>query len=224
MAARFDIVSIGTLSSNMYWQEAGPQRVAHATTTLIRDDDVVLLVDPSLPAAVLEQRLFERSGLKPDAVTAVFLTSLRPVHRRAIDLFSQATWYASAEEIEVFHSGLRDTRQAGDHDKETLKLIDDELRVVRGVKAVPDKLSANVQVFPSAGVTPGQSALLVTNPVATVVIAGDAVVTREHLEANAVYEHSNDIEQARKSMQDIVELADIIVPGHDNLLVLQGGI
>jgi glyoxylase-like metal-dependent hydrolase (beta-lactamase superfamily II) len=53
----------------------------------------------------------------------------------------------------------------------------------------------------------------------TLVVAGDAVLTRDHFERARVFERSADPARARQSFADIVEIADIIVPGHDNLIV-----
>ena len=47
------VVSIGTLSKNPFWQERTAVRTSHATTTLIHVDDAFILVDPSLPAALV---------------------------------------------------------------------------------------------------------------------------------------------------------------------------
>ena len=49
------------------------------------------------------------------------------------------------------------------------------------------------------------------------VIAGDAVVTAEHLRRGQVWEGCADAEAAMDSLSDLLEVADVIVPGHDNL-------
>jgi glyoxylase-like metal-dependent hydrolase (beta-lactamase superfamily II) len=58
---------------------------------------------------------------------------------------------------------------------------------------------------------------LLALPTQTTVIAGDAIVTQDHCSAGQVYEHVALIEEARKSFADIVEVADEVVPGHDNV-------
>ena len=78
MALSYNIVSIGALSRNRFWNETEPRRIAHATTTLIGDENKTILVDPGLPDAVLAQRLDERTGLSPDQIDIVFLTNFRP--------------------------------------------------------------------------------------------------------------------------------------------------
>ena len=105
------VVSIGALSKNPLWNERAPIRTSHATTTLIRTTDesgkeMNLLVDPSLPAQALDARLFERSGIKFADITHVFLTNWRPVHRRAIEALSHATWWMHSEEIQAAGDAL----------------------------------------------------------------------------------------------------------------------
>jgi hypothetical protein len=52
-----------------------------------------------------------------------------------------------------------------------------------------------------------------------VLVCGDAVATAEHLERGMVLPHPHDVEQARASFMEAVEIADLIVAGRDNLLV-----
>jgi hypothetical protein len=43
--------------------------------------------------------------------------------------------------------------------------------------------------------------------------------TQEHLEQGKVLTTAVDIEQARTSFEEIIEIADMVVPGRDNLLI-----
>src|SRR5689334_14264453 len=92
-APRVDIISIGTLSRNRIWGETEKVRSPHATTTLIRAGDQNILVDPGLPPQILAARLYERTGLLPDRIDAVFLTNYRPAHRAGLALFKDAKWF-----------------------------------------------------------------------------------------------------------------------------------
>jgi hypothetical protein len=49
-------------------------------------------------------------------------------------------------------------------------------------------------------------------------IAGDAVATAEHLEQGRVISPCFDIQQALESLKEAIEIADMIVPGRDNLI------
>ena len=102
MTVEYCVISIGALSHNPLWGERAAVRTAHATTTLVRDGDRRILVDPSLPAAALEARYFERTGGALGDVTDVFCTSLRPVHRRSVEALPDAAWWAHGLELETY--------------------------------------------------------------------------------------------------------------------------
>jgi len=223
MALTFDVVSIGCLSHNRFWGEQGPLRSAHATTTLIRDGDQTILVDPSLPAEALVHRLSERTGLKPDQVNRVFLTSFQPVHRRGLALFDQAEWLMHGPEIEAFREHLLGVLQSqGESEPEQAGLVREELSLLERIRPAPDKLSSRVDLFPAPGVTPGSCCLLLVPATMTVAIAGDVVVNRDYLEHGRAYERCHDAERAAESLAEIIEIADQIVCGHDNLVVCRG--
>lgn len=221
MSTRFDVISIGTLSRNVLWNEKQAVRTPHATTTLVRDGDKNILVDPSLPPEILAHRLLERTGLKPAQIDLVFLTCFRPVHRLGLDLFGEADWLMSAAEIHAIGEHLN-IMLDGDQgtDPSTRDTIEQELALLGRLSPAPDMITHNVHLFPLAGASPGSAGLLLTLPGRTVVIAGDAVLTRDHLEAGRVFEHSTDVEQALEALTEIFEIADLIVPGHDNVVFL----
>jgi hypothetical protein len=50
-------------------------------------------------------------------------------------------------------------------------------------------------------------------------IAGDAVPTQDHFLAGQVLPDAHDIAAAQESMREVYEIADLIVPGHDNLFL-----
>ena len=220
MSLRYRVISIGALSKNRFWGETQPKRFPHATTTLIYDGPQTILVDPSLPAEVLAQRLEERSALTPDKIQAVFLTTFRPVHRRSLALFSGATWLMHGPEIEAVKDHLREMQERAREDSgdsELRRLLDEELSLLSRIEPAPEHLTPQVHLFPAIGASPGSAGLLLALPTQTTVIAGDAIVTQDHCSAGQVYEHVALIEEARKSFADIVEVADEVVPGHDNV-------
>jgi glyoxylase-like metal-dependent hydrolase (beta-lactamase superfamily II) len=53
----------------------------------------------------------------------------------------------------------------------------------------------------------------------TVLVAGDAVPTLDHFSAAQVLPDAYDVRAAQQSLQEVYEIADLIVPGHDNLFV-----
>jgi glyoxylase-like metal-dependent hydrolase (beta-lactamase superfamily II) len=220
------IVSIGALSKNPLWNERVPVRTSHATTTLLRttlpdsDQPALLLVDPSLPGDVLDARLFERAGIHADAVTHVFLTNWRPVHRRGIEKFTNAQWLMHAPEIEAVSDALDNAEaNAARQGHQPDPLIARERALLAKVKPAPDSLGESVDLYPLPGYSPGQCGLIVTQPTLTTIITGDAVPTAAHFIAGQVFPDCFDLEKAKESLSELYEIADLIVPGHDNLFI-----
>jgi glyoxylase-like metal-dependent hydrolase (beta-lactamase superfamily II) len=221
------IVSIGALSKNPLWNERTPVRTSHATTTLLRttagDDDRAsrtILVDPSLPAQILTARLEERTGLKPEAVTHIFLTNWRPIHRRALEAFRHATWWMHEAEIQAANDALeRADDAAHNQGAPPDPLIQKERDLLARVQPAPDDLAAGVDLYPLPGYTPGQCGLLISEPTRTTLIAGDAVPTAGHFLAGQVFPDCYDLSKAKESLGELYEVADLVVPGHDNLFL-----
>jgi glyoxylase-like metal-dependent hydrolase (beta-lactamase superfamily II) len=213
---RVDIMSIGTLSRNLLWGETQPARTPHATTTLIRAGDRRILVDPALPPQILAARIYERAGLKSEQIDTIFLTNFRPAHRAGISAFSRAKLLVSEREQLWTHtqlSHLIEQVPVGDIDRETLE---DELRLLESLKPADDKLTDGVDLFPLPGYTPGTCGLLVASPLTTTLITGDAVPTLDHVLAGQMLPDTHDLATAQESLREVYEIADIIVPGHDN--------
>ena len=221
---KYTVVSIGTLAKNPLWQERTDVRTSHNTTTLIRVESMVLLVDPSLPGRIMEARLFERTGLKPDMITHVFLTNLKPVARRGLNLFPKAIHWASESEIALAQQGLEAAiRHLGNAARELTELAR-ERQLLAAIRPAPDQLSEGVDLFPLPGYTPGQAGLLLKYPARSVMITGDAVPTEEHFENGQVFPDCFDVHQAKESLAEVYELADVIIPGHDNVFLNLRGV
>jgi len=214
----YRVISIGALSRHELWTNPPAEGAAHATTTLIRSGKKAILVDPALPIKALAPRLAERAGLQPDDITDVFLTCFRPAHRWGLSGFTKANWWISELERETVGRTLVEQFQ-NTEDEEIGKLLKQDIELLQNLKAAPDKLADQVDLFPSPGFTPGTCALLLSPPNSSIVIAGDAVATGEHLEAGRVLRGAYDAEQAMESLSEIIEIADVIVPGHDNVLI-----
>ena len=222
MAVEFEIISIGTLSQNRLWGESAAVRTAHATTTLVRDGGRTILVDPSLPAQILAARLFERTGRGLDSITDVFCTTLRPIHRRGIEAFESARWWASEIELAGYRQHLERLREAaGRLDTDAPAAIDAELALLKRFAPAPEKFSEQVQVYPLAGATAGAAGLLLLPATQAIVIAGDAAITAEHVRRGQVWAGCVDAQAALQTLGDLIELADAIVPGHDNVMFFQ---
>jgi glyoxylase-like metal-dependent hydrolase (beta-lactamase superfamily II) len=219
MTLEYRIISIGTLAANPLWDEKLPMRTGHATTTLIASGDARILVDPSLPAPALFARMSERTRVRPDEVTHVFLTSLEPERRRALRDLPDARWLAHEAEREAAlaeaRSALAEAREADDEELQTL--AQNELDVLQRIEVAPDSIAPKVDLFPLPGVTPGLCGLLIALPRETVLICGDAIPTFDHLAQGKVLPTALSIEQAQESFREAVEIADVFVLGRDNI-------
>ncbi len=228
------VISIGAMSAHPLRGERQATRTGHATTTLITAGDARILVDPGLPAPALAARLEERTGLTPEKITHVFLTSFHPEARRGLEAFEAAEWLVSERERETvgvpIAEGLRrladtarDAEAAGEqlHDdqKTMIAVLQRDAAILHRCVPAPDSLAPGVDLFPLPGVTPGLTGLLIPRPLGDVMLVGDAIPTVEHLEQGKAPQHAADVAQARGSLAEAVEIADLLVLGRDNIAV-----
>ena len=205
----YDVLIIGGLRANKFWRERRPVRQEHSTSVLVRSGKLCMVVDPGWPADVMSSAVQYRSGIGPKDVTHVFLTHFDVAHAAGITAFPKADWWMFEEEITFAEAEL------DEEDKEGGKLL-------AKMKPAPESLTTGVDLFPTPGHSPGHSSLLVYSSLENVIIAGDAVLTREHLERGDIGDAPYDITPARRSMGDILEIADVVIPGHDNIFVRRG--
>jgi glyoxylase-like metal-dependent hydrolase (beta-lactamase superfamily II) len=219
MAIEYSVISIGTLSRNRLWDESAPVRTAHATTTLVIDGDKKILVDPSLPGQILDSRYNERTGGTLADITDVFCTTLRPVHRRALDALGHANWWCGEIEMETYAHYLQGLLESAERlDAEQATTIEADIEIIRKFKPAPEKLTPQVHLYPMLGASIGSSGLLLADPTKTILIAGDAVITAEHFALGQVWQGCANTEQALETLQDVIEIADVIITGHDNII------
>ena len=216
---RLDVISIGTLSRNRLWNESQPARTPHATTTLIRSGKRHIIVDPGLPPQALGARLYERTGLKPDAIDTVFLTNYRPAHRAGLALFTKAKRFIHELEQQATAQQLQQLIDGAPEADLDRKILSEELALLESLSVAEDKIAPGVDLFPLFGYTPGTTGLLVAAPAYTALIAGDAVPTLDHFLAGQILPDAQNIAAAQESMREVYEIADLIVPGHDNLFL-----
>ncbi|MDP6986746.1 MAG: MBL fold metallo-hydrolase [Phycisphaerales bacterium] len=214
------VISIGTLAQNTLWNEPRDTRTGHATTTLVEGDGVTIMVDPGLPSQVVAAKLVERSPLQPADITHVFLTSFQDDTIRGLAAFPRATWLAFDSEIEAATITLQEQLQiASEHPEDGgVEPLETRLRMLERINPAPESLAGGIDLFPLAGVTPGLCGLLLAQPRKTILITGDAIATREHLAEAKVLPTCWNRDLAQESFAEAIHIADIIIPGRDNLL------
>ncbi len=155
----------------------------------------------------------------PGQIDTVFLTNFRPAHRTGLSAFSSAKVLIHEAEREMIRPQLEKMRESVGVESEDAKVISEDLELLESLAEAPDKIATGVDLFPLPGFTPGTCGLLVSLAASTILIAGDGVPTQEHFLAMQVLPDSADFEKAGESMREIYEIADLIVPGHDNIFM-----
>jgi len=221
----FRIISIGCLSAHPLWGEKSATRAGFATTTLITSGDAKIIVDPGSSPLALGPRLLERANLRPRDITHVFLTRFAPEIRRSITLFEDAEWLIHETERESvgvpIAAALREmaSRDDGPVDSSLRETLEEEIAILSRCKAAPETLAERVDLFPLPGVTPGLCGLLLEGTRHTILVCGDAVPTWEHLNEGKVLQSAADVDAARTSFEEAIEIADLLVLGRDNVVV-----
>lgn len=207
---RWHILTIGHLSRNKFWGEADEQayRTPLCTCTSIQVGEHTIVVDPSYPPDRMVQVLDERVGLTVDDVDIVFLTHFHGDHRVGVGAFPNARWYMAAEEIESWDRQL----PADSPDRQILTRL----------QPVSGTLVPGIELLATPGHTLGHTSLVFTSDGLRVVVAGDAVMTRDFFMAREYYFNTVDPAAAVRSMESIAEVADIVVSGHDNYFLNRG--
>lgn len=199
---RWDVVTIGNLSRNRYWGEGDAKgvRAAICTCMLVGGDGFRLLVDPSLAdAAGMAGELDRRTGLKPRDIDAVFVTHEHGDHFAGLGHFPQAKWLAAPAVAEILNQSGKWSRR---------------------VENAPDRLFDAVEVIPTPGHTATHHSLRFDCDGLSVVIAGDAVATRDFFRERRGYFNAVDFELSARTMDRLAAVADVIVPGHDNCFLV----
>ena len=202
----FTIINIGTLSMNKYWGESQRVRETTATCTLLRTTDFNLLVDPSPYPTELANFLYANIGMTPDKIDFVFLTHFHGDHRYGLGLFPDAVWFMP-------QAGLDEWLDANPSDRE---LID-------SFHPAEKQLAPGVDVLPAPGHTYGLHALSVMTRWGSLVVAGDAVMTPEFFNADEGFHNSVDFDMASATIKDIKQMADLVIPGHGNVILNNRG-
>ncbi|MDX9754857.1 MAG: MBL fold metallo-hydrolase [bacterium] len=200
------IITIGGLRQNDYWDEHSPMREQTCTTSLITTEAHRILVDPGSPDDFLRHALDQRTGLRPEAVDVVFLTHFHPNHRGGISLFPQAHWLMAREEIRWWKAHPNLPPQARD--------------ILDHMVPIEDYPLPHVETIATPGHTHGLTSLTFETREGIVAVVGDTILTFDHYDTCDPSAHPENEWEARRSIERIAQIADIIVPGHDNFFVV----
>ncbi|MDB5592810.1 MBL fold metallo-hydrolase [Enterovirga sp.] len=197
-----------------------PDILGVSTCALVHTPEGPILFDAGSHTSreSLKRGLAERN-LKPADIRRVFLSHLHFDHVMNIDLFpfttevfvSRTEWdYVEAPhpEDDWLPWGIREQLQ-----KYQLRLIDGH-----------GELSTGLRYFPAPGHTPGCYALAFTDADgARVTIAGDAIKFPREAVLGRVDHAFAPKEVASRTIREIVEMSDVIVPGHFPTLRKENG-
>lgn len=205
----YDVIVNGHLKWNPYFgeNEVDPPRgdPSTCTSTMIRGEDMegkpyVLLIDPTLRLSAADYYfdINRRTGLRPKDVTHCFISHVHFDHQIGVNYFPNAKWLASekvAEELKAsaFIDGNR-------------------------VEGVGGEFLPGIFMIPLPGHTMNLCGIAFRSDEYKVLVASDGVMTKGHY-AHDTTLFAADIELAAQSIRMIKKTFDIIIPGHDNVIV-----
>lgn len=197
----WDIITIGNLSRNRYWGESD-EKALHSvicTCTVISGKDFHLIVDPSLSDEnAMSAELQRRTGLLPDKIDAVFITHQHGDHVAGLKHFSKARWFAGADVAASLN-------KSGNFNKQ--------------IEQAGNRLFDAIDVIPTPGHTPDHTSLRFDYRGLSVLVAGDSIATKDFWDEKRSYYNVIDDAESKRSMEKIDNIADMIVPGHDNVFL-----
>ena len=179
---RLDVLAIGSLV------RGGTILEAHSTSTLIRTDELNVVVDTSskylLPSI---KTSLKQIGVLPKDVDIIVLTHAHPDHCGNNDLFNKAKIYVRAEE------GIEGNNVIA---------VSKDIDIAPGLRLVhtPGHTHGSMSVFAE-----GDRRYAMT---------GDALPLEDNFRRMVPPGINYDPETAMKSIKSIIGYADVIVPGH----------
>ena len=99
------------------------------------------------------------------------------------------------------------------------ELLNKSGKLARRVEPVVGQLFGTVEVVPTPGHTPSHHSLRFDCDGLSVFAAADAIATHDFFRDRQNFYNAADPKQGVATMNKIAELADLIIPGHDNYFV-----
>jgi glyoxylase-like metal-dependent hydrolase (beta-lactamase superfamily II) len=222
---RWDVLVIGHLFWNRYFGESpdNPPRGIPSTcsSVLIRsleeDDPYCLIVDPATRRSP-EEFYFDlnrRTGLHPGDITHCFVTHHHFDHWHGLAYFPNAEWLTGLNNRALITEAVSQSlsRDPGDGLRPEIEAA--KLREVSG------EFLPGVFALPLPGHTADLRGLAFMSGKKRILAAGDAVMTADHFRDRLTeFTPSDEMKElAAAAISNIAESFDIIIPGHDNLIV-----
>lgn len=195
----WDIITIGNLSRNRYWGESDEKALHNAicTCSVISGKNFHVIVDPSLAdEAAMTAELQRRTGLTPDKIDAVFITHQHGDHIAGLRHFTKSRWFAGSDVASSLNKSANFDKQ---------------------IEPAGSVLYESIDVIPTPGHTPDHHSLRFDYRGLSVVIAGDSIATKDFWDEKRAYYNVMDEAESKRSMEKIDKIADLIIPGHDNV-------
>jgi len=225
----WDALVFGHLFWNRYFGESAdnPPRGVPSTcsSVLVRGNDkdgkpYSLIVDPTTRRSP-EELYFDlnrRTGLKPGAITHCFTTHNHFDHWHALRYFPDAQWLCGPKNKALIKEAVTEAKNAGRDpgDGQSPEIDADKIIEVSG------EFLPGVWALGLPGHTRELHGVAFISAGKKVLVASDAVMTADHFR-DRVTEFQNDEALRRQAAETIKNIAgsfDIIVPGHDNLIVI----
>jgi glyoxylase-like metal-dependent hydrolase (beta-lactamase superfamily II) len=156
-------------------------------------------------------------GIAPDDIRTIVLSHLHFDHIANVECFPRAELIIHQDELSYFYEqqgrdqALPIYQIEGMLSRSKLQLINGELELLPGVK-----------LLRTPGHTGGHCSLMFSHGGKTVILAQDAIKHRGEAQAGvAGGAFAPDL--AMQSIRRILSLADIVIPGHDGALQIEGG-
>ncbi|GHV69004.1 hypothetical protein AGMMS49928_09980 [Spirochaetia bacterium] len=226
---RWDALVFGHLFWNRYFGESAdkPPRGIPSTcgSVLIRGKDAegrdyALIVDPSTRHSPAEYYfdLNRRTGLSPEAITHCFVTHHHFDHWHGLAYFPQARWFTGPGNAALIAGAIKQSADRESGDGLPPGIPAEKLEEVSG------EFLPGLSALHLPGHTAELHGIAFTSGGKRILIAADAVMTACHFRDRAL-EFQNDpalITKGAATIENIAESFDLVMPGHDNLIVVPG--
>jgi glyoxylase-like metal-dependent hydrolase (beta-lactamase superfamily II) len=225
----WDVLVFGHLFWNRYFgetQENPPRGIpSTCSSTLIRGKDgngkpYCLIVDPTTRRSPQEFYfdLNRRTGLRPEDVTHCFTSHHHFDHWHALRYFPNALWLTGPQNKVLIEEAVK---QAKDSNKDPGDGQSPEIDVDR-ITEVSAEFLSGVWTLPLPGHTKELHGIAFLSGGKKILAASDAVMTANHFRDRATEFQSDKtmLSLAAETIQNISESFDIVIPGHDNLVII----